>query len=124
MDDADLDAAERLFAKESSIFEGGGVEGTWSHYREHHIGPELAEFASFKTTRGTPEEVRSADGSMAMVAWPADYRIVLKDGKVVDSKGTVTSCSSAKGTPTASATCTGRPGGRSEELRPSSTAPT
>lgn len=90
MDTADLDRAESLFAKESSIFEGGGEEGTWAHYREHHIGPELAEFSSFKTTKGKPEEVVSADGSMAMVAWPIEYRIVLKGKKEVDSKGTVT----------------------------------
>ena len=90
MDTADLNRAETLFAKESSIFEAGGVEGTWQHYREHHIGPELAEFSSFKTTKGKPEEELSADGSMAMVAWPVEYRIVLKDGKAVESKGTVT----------------------------------
>jgi len=90
MDTADLNRAESLFAKESSIFEAGGVEGTWQHYREHHIGPELAEFSSFKTTKGKPEEEVSADGSMAMVAWPIEYRIVLKDGKAVESKGTVT----------------------------------
>lgn len=90
MDTADLDRAEALFARESSIFEGGGEEGTWKNYREHHIGPELAEFSSFKTTKGKPEEEVSADGSMAMVAWPLEYRIVLKDGKTVESKGTVT----------------------------------
>jgi ketosteroid isomerase-like protein len=90
MDTADLNRAESLFAKESSIFEAGGVEGTWQHYREHHIGPELAEFSSFKTTKGKPEEEVSADGSMAMVAWPIEYRIVLKGGKAVESKGTVT----------------------------------
>ena len=90
MDAADLDRAEALFARESSIFEGGGEEGTWKHYREHHIGPELAELSSFKTTKGKPEEEVSADGSMAMVAWPLEYRIVLKDGKTVESKGTVT----------------------------------
>lgn len=90
MDTADLDRAEALFAKESSIFEGGGEEGTWKHYREHHIGPELAEFSSFKTTKGKPEEEVSADGSMAMVAWPVENHILLKDGKTVESKGTVT----------------------------------
>jgi hypothetical protein len=90
MEAADLDKAESLFARESSIFEGGGDEGTWKHYREHHIGPELAELRSFKTTRGKAEQAVSADGSMVMVAWPVDYRIELKDGKVVDSESTVT----------------------------------
>lgn len=90
MDTGSLDRAESLFARKSSIFEAGGEEGTWQHYREHHIGPELAEFSSFKTTRGKPEEEVSADGSMAFVAWPIEYRITLKAGKVADSKGTVT----------------------------------
>lgn len=90
MDTGDLEMAESLFARKSSIFEAGGEEGTWQHYREHHIGPELAEFSSFKTTRGKPEEEISADGSMAFVAWPIEYRIVQKDGKSGDSKGTVT----------------------------------
>lgn len=90
MEAADLEKAESLFARESSIFEGGGNEGTWKRYREHHIGPELAEFRSFKTTRGKAEERVSADGSMAMVAWPMEYRIELKDGKTTDSQSTVT----------------------------------
>lgn len=90
MEARDLERAETLFAKDSSIFEGGGDEGSWKRYREHHIGPELAELRSFKTTRGRAEEAVSADGSMAMVAWPLEYRIQLKDGKTIDSQGTIT----------------------------------
>jgi hypothetical protein len=44
---SDLDAAGRLFARESSIFETGGVEGNWQHYRDHHLGPEIDAIASF-----------------------------------------------------------------------------
>jgi hypothetical protein len=90
MDAGELDDAEALFAKQSSIFETGGAEGTWDHYREHHIGPELDAFESFETTLGDPEEDRSTDGSMAFVAWPIRYRIELKDQTVIESKGTVT----------------------------------
>lgn len=39
--------ATRLFTKDSQVFESGGVEGTFDHYLEHHIGPELAEFSEF-----------------------------------------------------------------------------
>ncbi len=42
------------------------------------------------TTLRDPEEGRSADGSMAFVAWPIEYTIELKDGRVIESKGTVT----------------------------------
>jgi len=31
-----------------------------------------------------------ADRSMAMVAWPIEYHIVLNDGREIDSRGTVT----------------------------------
>jgi hypothetical protein len=90
MDAGELDDAEALFAKQSSIFETGGTEGTWNHYREHHIGPELDAVVSFETTLGEPEEDRSTDGSMAFVAWPIQYTIELKDDTVIQSKGTVT----------------------------------
>ena len=36
-----------LFTKDSKIYESGGVEGTYSHYIEHHLGPELGHFKSF-----------------------------------------------------------------------------
>ncbi len=90
MDAGDLDAAEALFAGQSSIFETGGVEGDWKQYREHHIGPEIAHIKSFETTFGDPEEESSADGSMAFVAWPIEYRIELDDERVIESRGTVT----------------------------------
>ena len=85
-----LDGAEALFAVESSIFETGGVEGDWKHYREHHIGPEISHIKSFETTLGEPEEESSADGSMAFVAGPIEYRIELDDDRVIESRGTVT----------------------------------
>ncbi len=90
MESGDLDAAEALFASRSSIFESGGEEGTWQSYREHHIGPELAEFEAFTITRGEPETQSSQDSSMAFVAWPIEYRIQLRDERTIESRGTVT----------------------------------
>lgn len=90
MESSDLDAAEALFAGESSIFESGGVEGSWQQYRDHHIGPELHAIESFVIDRGEPTEVGSADGTMAFVAWPIEYTIRLADGRVIESRGTVT----------------------------------
>lgn len=90
MEASDLEAAEALFAEDSVIFERGSVEGTWSNYREHHIGPELDAIASFVMVRAEPTERRSADDSMAFVAWPIDYTIELTDGRVIQSRGTVT----------------------------------
>lgn len=90
MDRKDLVAAEALFAQSSSIFESGGNEGDWAHYRDHHIGAELDAFTRFETSLGEPETESSADGTMAFIAWPIEYHIELKDGREIDSQGTVT----------------------------------
>ena len=90
MASGDLDAAEALFAAHSSIFETGGQEGDWAQYREHHIGPELAQIESFSISKREPEMQKSQDGSMAFVAWPIEYRIALQDQRVIESRGTVT----------------------------------
>lgn len=90
MESSDLDAAGKLFTVTSSVFESGGREGAWAVYREHHLGPETGEIRSFKISRGEPETGVSSDSSMAFVAWPIEYRIDLKAGKVVESRGTVT----------------------------------
>ena len=44
----DTTGISNLFVKNSGIFEGGSSEGTIAHYLEHHLGPELKEFSSFK----------------------------------------------------------------------------
>jgi ketosteroid isomerase-like protein len=90
MDASDLDAAEALFATSSSIFETGGVEGSWSEYRSHHLGPEIDAIKVFSTELGDAEHSSSEDGSMAFVAWPIQYHIELQDGRKIDSNGTVT----------------------------------
>lgn len=38
----------KLFSKDSEVFESGGVEGTYAHYIEHHLGPELGHFEKFE----------------------------------------------------------------------------
>lgn len=90
METRDLDAAEIHFASASSVFETGAVEGDWHQYRAHHIGRELDSFQRFEMHLGDPEEVRSEDETMAMVAWPLQYHIELHDGSKIDSDGTIT----------------------------------
>ena len=53
----DASKAKGLFVADSQVFESGGVEGTYAHYLEHHIGPELAEFKEF-TYRNYKLDVR------------------------------------------------------------------
>ena len=41
------DGIKELFADGATVFESGGVEGTFTTYLEHHLGPELIHFNSF-----------------------------------------------------------------------------
>ena len=86
----DATQAKDLFTADSQVFESGGVEGTYAHYLEHHIGPELAEFKEF-TFRDYILEVR-LDPPFALTTESYIYKIVLKaDGKVIEKKGVATS---------------------------------
>ncbi len=88
--ESDLSAAGALFASESSIFETGGVEGTWDHYRDHHLGPEIDGIAHFEISLKDPEITESDDATLVVLAWPIDYTILLKDQRTIRSRGTVT----------------------------------
>lgn len=79
-----------LFTADSQVFESGGVEGTYAHYLEHHIGPELDEFKEF-SYRDYKLEV-GLDAPFALTTESYIYRIVVKeDGKVVERQGVTTS---------------------------------
>ncbi len=87
-----LDAAKAkdLFTSDSAVFESGGVEGTFAHYLEHHIGPELAEFKEF-SYRDYTVEVR-LELPLALATESYIYRIVLKeDGKIIEKRAATTS---------------------------------
>ena len=39
-----LDRLAAIYHPDVTIFEGGGVNRGWADYRDHHLGPEMAEF--------------------------------------------------------------------------------
>jgi ketosteroid isomerase-like protein len=39
-----MDRLAVFYHPEVTIFEGGGVNQGWADYRDHHLGPEMAEF--------------------------------------------------------------------------------
>ena len=88
-----IDGTFELFSDDSSIFEQGGVEGTYRHYVEHHLGPELEHFVSFKYS---DYEVQvTVLGQYALATETYLYEIRLKqdeDGnqRVIDKKGVST----------------------------------
>ena len=89
--EGDLDAAAALVAADDSVvFESGGSEGTWSHYREHHLGPEVEMFETFEISMGEVQTRSSDDGSLAVVTVGLEYDITLRDERQISSTGTVT----------------------------------
>ncbi|BBC71671.1 conserved hypothetical protein [Altererythrobacter sp. B11] len=85
----DAKAMTDLFAQDSAIFENGKAEGSFANYMEHHLGPELAEIASF--TFGRPTVTVTTMGRMAYGRETYTYRIELSDGRVIDREGAATS---------------------------------
>jgi len=79
-----------LFTKDSEVFESGGVEGTFDHYLEHHLGPELGHFKSFKFSDRKIET--RLDLPYAFTTETYIYTIVLAEGdRTIKKKGVATS---------------------------------
>jgi len=85
----DATGTEKLFAANSSVFESGGVEGTYSNYLDHHLGPELKEFKSF--TFNDYKINVTVELPFAFATETYVYKIVLADDKEIESKGVATS---------------------------------
>lgn len=86
----DLAGVERLFAPDNQVVESGKVEGGYADYRDHHIGPELGHFASFKFSDYTVA-VR-LEGPIALATETYRYTIRLKDKpEPIERQGVATS---------------------------------
>lgn len=85
----DATGTERLFTADSRIFETGGVEGSYSNYLSHHLGPELNDFKSFRFSDYNVD-VR-LEGPVALATESYKYRIETKSGEVVERLGVATS---------------------------------
>ena len=86
----DVSGTERLFTPESKIFESGGSEGSYVHYMEHHLAPELKEFKSFTFSNYKVE--LTIDGKYAFATETYNYTIIVaKDNMEVKRKGVSTS---------------------------------
>lgn len=73
----DLTGVEQLFAAVNEVIESGKIEGTYANYRDHHIGPELGHFKSFKFFDYIVN-VR-LEGELALATETYRYKIELKD---------------------------------------------
>lgn len=86
----DATGTELLFTADSKVYESGGIEGTYVHYLEHHLGPELKVFKSF-TFSDYKADVK-VDGDYAFATETYNYTIVVaKDNSEIKRKGVATS---------------------------------
>lgn len=85
----DASGTEALFTPDSTIFETGGVEGSYAQYLARHLGPELGHVKSFAFS-DYKVEVRF-EGPVALANETYNYRIELNDGKIVERRGVATS---------------------------------
>lgn len=86
-----LDGTEMsaLFSEESQVFENGKSEGSFAHYFEHHLGPELGHIKSFTFT--DPKITVAEYGDMAIANESYGYAISLNDGRTIERTGVATS---------------------------------
>lgn len=85
----DARGTERLFAADSAVFENGGVEGTYANYLEHHLGPELGHFRSFRFADHRLD--LWCDGAIAVATETYTYRIERAEGPPIERRGVTTS---------------------------------
>ena len=85
----DATGTERLFTADSTIFETGGIEGSYANYLSHHLGPELKAFKSFKFS-DYKVAVRF-EGPVALATETYTYRIVTAKDEVAERRGVATS---------------------------------
>ena len=86
----DTTGTGKLFVKNSTVVESGSLEGNYQNYVQHHLGPELSEFKSFKFNNYKIEV--QMIGDVAITTESYEYVIVAKkDGAVFKRKGVATS---------------------------------
>ncbi|MGQ2977997.1 MAG: nuclear transport factor 2 family protein, partial [Sphingopyxis sp.] len=80
---------ERRLTPDAQIFESGGSEGNFTHYRDHHLGPELREFKSF-TFRDYKIAVQG-EGKLAVATETYSFSITLANSDKMERDGVATS---------------------------------
>lgn len=83
----DLDRLAAFYHPDVTIFEGGGINRGWADYRDHHLGPELAEFQGLEFSHSEiAPRLLGSDARSAYVT--SEYRLKarIKD-RDVDAAG-------------------------------------
>ena len=85
----DATGTEGLFTADSTVFETGGAEGSYTNYLAKHLGPELGHFKSFKFS-DYKVDVRF-EGPIALATETYNYSIEPKTGAAAKRRGVATS---------------------------------
>jgi uncharacterized protein (TIGR02246 family) len=78
-----MDRLAVFYHPDVTIFEGGSVNQGWADYRDHHLGPEMAEFlkVSFAHTN-VVAHVLGADKRTAYVTSDYSLKVQMKEREV------------------------------------------
>ncbi len=84
----DTDKLATMYAPETTVFEGGGINDGWKNYRDTHLGPELKAYENLEFSHSSVvPHLIGADGAYVT----AEYAIKAKTGeRVTDSGGLAT----------------------------------
>ncbi len=79
MEAADLDKLTELFLTDdrSSILENASDEGSWEHYRDHHLAPEIEAAGDFKFT--LDDEIVERFGDTQLVRMTGFFTVEIED---------------------------------------------
>ena len=83
-----------LFTEDAQVYEQGGVEGSYRHYVDHHLGPELGHFERF--TFSDYQAEAEIIGNSAIAIQTYRYTIVTKatadkPSRTINKQGLATS---------------------------------
>ena len=89
VENLNMEGTDKLFTSDSKIYESGGSEGTYAHYVEHHLTPELKEFKSFVFSDYKVDV--QVEGAYAFAVETYNFTIVMAtDNSEVKRKGVAT----------------------------------
>lgn len=75
-----MDRLAALYHSDVTIFEGGGVNRGWADYRDHHLGPEMAEFLTVTFAHSNVVvQVLGADKRTAYVTAEYSLKVHMKE---------------------------------------------
>ncbi len=79
MEAGDLDALNVLFVadNQSSIFENASDEGSWEHYRDHHLKPEMEVVKNFEFV--ITQETERPFGDAILVEHIGTFSVEIRD---------------------------------------------